>query len=130
MMEAKQPPELIELPLASECEHEQIIYWHARGGEAEGVHLHKSIEEIHFDMWIPLKVYKQPWPGRRSLSERDMELAVAKAYVMLTKTDRSHEKANKTVTIQGHPEGVHVTLGVGVFDHKQTVWKDDAGRIW
>src|SRR5215218_8432525 len=85
-MDDKTVHQLIELPPASETEHDEVIYWHTvvEGG-ARGVRLFKTRELIEYDLWVAVEAWQSHYGGRREplRSERDQELAALKAYQSL-----------------------------------------------
>jgi hypothetical protein len=132
-------PQLIELPFASDSEHDEIIYWYAdekfpdAKGEARSVHLHKDSETIEFEVWEPAHIW-QPGSGlkpRINIRPADEDLAALKAYEDLTDVRReSRKEVTIHIRMQGYPSGVRVVMKRGLYKCEQPCWRDPEGRIW
>lgn len=147
-------PSLVELPFASACEHEQIVYYHARvtwpGAELKvrRVHLRKAQRLIEFDVWEPVSFYHKTSAGTRPVQPLldDAEEAVLQAYSKLTDQQRGlvgvdpdkpdavdydkHERLSVYVILADVRFQFWVLLEHTVYRYVQDVWEDQEGRVW
>ena len=134
-MDEETIPQTIELPFASDSEHDEIIYWYTDGPDTDGrsVHLHKDSQLIEFEVWEPVSIW-QPGSGlkpRIEIRKADEDLAALKAYDDLTEQRReSRQEITIHIRMQGYPSGVRVVMKRGVYRCEQPCWRDEEGRVW
>jgi hypothetical protein len=128
-------PPFLELPFASSCEHDEIVYWYANEKFPEGrcVHLHKGSEIIEFEVWEPAVIW-QPGHGlkpRISIKSADEDLAALRAYEDLSERRREgRDEIIVHVRMQGYPSGVRVVMKRRIYRFEEPCWRDESGRVW